>query len=62
MYEKIEQAKRGNTVIIYPHEMDELEDPASPLTLADLISMCTSFSLPYSINETPPYFTINPVA
>ena len=60
MYEKIEKAKCGNQVVIYPWDMDQLEDPASTLTVADLISLCTSFNLPYAFNETPPSFTINP--
>ena len=55
LYEKIEQAKQGKTVTIYP---DELHDPFSPFTIADLVSMCETFSLQYTLIDSPPSFKI----
>ena len=61
MFEKIEKAKKGYPVTIYPADLQDGEWD-DPLTLADIIAMGQAFGMPYTVNVSPPSFTITPTA
>jgi len=57
LYDKINQAKCGKTVTIYP---DELHDLYFPVVAEDTQNMCTSLNLTYTFtNGEPPTITIS---
>ena len=57
MYKKINAAKTGATVYIYPDDLADVQDDDEvPLTIEDLISMCASFNLQYTLTDQ--YFKI----
>jgi hypothetical protein len=56
---KIEAAKCGKPVTIYPQDLFDAEfERNEPVTIADLITLCESFNLQYTLIDSPTSFLI----